>query len=134
MCVKATPPRNAYLTVPGVVVDYEDCEASDLDIVGEWNGYYECTDFGDPPGVQNIPVSLTITKNQDGSYRYIDDTGAEYEGHLCENRFRYKGGYEGFSRESGTMVFESSTSATKTSIYNHLTEHIRLRCSDTLYK
>lgn len=134
ICVKTTPPIDAYLTVSGVVVDYEDCEASEWEIVGEWTGYYECSDFGEPHGGQNMQISLTITKNQDGSYRYIDDEGAMYEGYLCENRFRYKGGDEGNYSESGTMVFESSTSATKTSIYNILNESIRGRCSDTLHK
>lgn len=134
MCVKATPPIDAFLTVSGVVVDYDDCEPSELNIVGEWAGYYECTDFDEAPDMQTIPISMTITKNQDGSYRYVDDTKSAYEGHLCENKFRYKGGEEGISRESGTMVFKNSMSATKTSIYNSLTQSIRLRCSDTLHK
>lgn len=135
LCVKTTPPADAYLTVPSVVVEYEDCEASEFNIVGFWEGYYECAEFDEPQGEPDTPISLSISHIEDERYQFIDNnTETLYEGYLCGNELKFEGGYEGNTSESGTIVFESNTSANSTSIYINLSETERLRCSNTLNK
>ncbi|MGE0372513.1 MAG: hypothetical protein AB7Q01_11560 [Gammaproteobacteria bacterium] len=134
VCVVTTPPINAYLTVTGVVVDLEDCAAPTVSIADtDWSGTYTCDNFG--TGDEGGDVDLTITRNQDGSYHYFDDGGAEYDGHLCGNRFRFSGGLSGSYTESGTLVFSSNTAATKTSTWNGIPPGFSGgNCSDTLEK
>jgi hypothetical protein len=134
VCVVTIPPIDAYLTATGVVVDFEPCAKPTVDIVGNWSGTYQCTNFGvgdDPAGSF---VSLTVTKNSDGSYQYSDDGGAIYNGHLCGDKFKYNGGVSGDYTESGTMIVDGK-SATKTS--NWLTvsgNAVGGSCSDVLQK
>lgn len=131
VCVVTTPPVDGYVTVPGVVVDFESCETLGLDIVGKWSGTYQCTNFG--TGDDGGPISLTITQNTDGSYHYIDDGGAAYDGHLCGNKFKYNGGVDGSYTENGTLVF-NGTSATKTSNWVSVSLISGGKCSDVLQK
>lgn len=134
VCMVTVPPINAFLTVSDVAVDFEPCEAATSDIVGDWEGTYQCTSFDgtvtDPPGSY---VGLTITKNTDGSYRYEDDGGAIYNGHLCGNRFRFNGGLENVYTESGTMTVDGSN-ATKSSIWRNIDQTLGGTCTDVLHK
>lgn len=132
VCVVTTPPINAYLTVTGVVVDFEDCAAPTVNVANtEWSGTYTCDNFG--VGDEGGGVDLTITRNQDGSYHYVDDGGAEYDGHLCGNKFKFSGGLVSSYTESGTLVFSSNTAATKTSTWTGLQPGtVGGNCSDTL--
>ncbi len=134
ICVTTTPPIDAYVTVSDIAVDFQQCNDSSLDIVGTWNGTYECTNFGtDDDPLQ--PINLTITRNTDGSYRYVDDGGAVYNGHLCGNKFKHSGGLAGSYTESGTLVFSDSASATKTSTWSSVPAGMSGgNCADTLEK
>ena len=135
MCVVTIPPIDAYLTVSDVAVDFEPCADATVDVVGEWTGVYSCTNFGDGvPDEVAEPISLTITKNADGSYHYEDGI-AEYDGHLCGDKLKFTGGSADDYTESGTFVFSSSTSATKTSVWNSVPPGLSGgTCTDTLQK
>jgi hypothetical protein len=134
VCVVTIPPIDAFLTVSGVVVDFEPCAEPTATIVGDWSGTYQCTNFGvgdDPPGSL---VSLTVTRNDDGSYQYIDEGGAIYNGHLCGNRYKFNGGLTDAYTESGTMIVDGN-SATKTSNWLSVSDNtIGGSCSDVLQK
>lgn len=131
VCVVTTPPINAFLTVTGVAVDLEDCAAPTVTIANtDWSGTYTCDNFG--AGDEGGDVDLTITRNQDGSYHYTDGS-AEYDGHLCGNKFKFSGGVASSYTESGTLVFSSNTAATKTSTWNSIPPGFSGgNCSDTL--
>jgi hypothetical protein len=131
ICVVTTPPIDVYVTVPGVVVDFQPCAAPTVDLVGSWSGTYQCENSGSPP--ESGTVALAITRNPDGSYHYVDDGGAEYDGHLCGNKFRFKGGKAGSYTESGTLV-ANGNSATKTSLWRNEFATARGVCSDVLQK
>lgn len=105
-----TPPFDAYVTVPEVVVDFQPCAPPASNIVGNWSGTYQCDNFGTPD--DGGTVSLNITQNADGSYHYVDEGGAGYDGHICGNKFKFKGGKTGLYTESGTLVVNGN-SATK---------------------
>lgn len=62
-------------------------------------------------------VDLVITQNQDGSYHYTDDGGADFDGHLCGNQYKFGGGVPGSYGESGTITITSAAAATKFSVY-----------------
>lgn len=133
ICIVTIPPINAYLTVTGVNVDFQPCEPPSVDIVGMWTGTYECTNFGigDDPLTS---INLTVSQNDDGSYQYISDDGAVYNGHLCGNKFKFSGGLADSFTESGTMIADGND-ATKTSNWLS-TDNITVggSCSDTLSK
>jgi hypothetical protein len=131
ICVVATPPFDAYVTLSGIDVDFEPCATPAGDIAGTWSGTYQCTNYG----MQNDggPVSLTITQNLDGSYSYIDDGGAAYHGHVCGGKFKFRGGKDGVYKESGTLLV-SGGSATKTSEWQSLNSVMGGRCTDSLQK
>ncbi len=132
VCVVTTPPIDAYVTLTGVSVDFESCASPTVDIVGNWSGTYQCDNFGSPP--ESGTVVLDITQNTDGSYHYVDEGGAEYDGHLCGNKFKFKGGKTGAYTESGTLVVNGDD-ATKTSNWlSVLTSDFGGRCSDNLHK
>ena len=135
ICVVTIPPIDAYLTVTDVAVDFESCVAPTVDIVGDWSGVYSCENFGEGvPDEVDEPISLTITKNADGSYHYEDEI-AEYDGHLCGDKLKFSGGSADNYTESGTFVFSSSTSATKTSVWNSVPPGVAGgTCTDTLEK
>lgn len=134
VCVVTIPPIDAYLTVTGVFVGFEPCAEPTEDITGDWSGTYQCTNFGvgnDPAGSL---VSLTVTRNTDGSYQYIDDGGAIYNGHLCGNKFKFNGGITDEYTESGTMIVDGN-SATKTSNWLSVSDNtVGGSCSDVLQK
>ena len=133
MCVVTTPPVDAYLTVASIAVDFEDCAKPTVNIVGTWEGTYQCNDTGDGTS-EWLPISLVITKNKDGSYHYEDGVAA-YDGNLCGNKFKHKGGLPGSYTESGTFVFTSSTEATKSSTWFSATEPgVYGTCKDKLTK
>jgi hypothetical protein len=132
VCVVTIPPIDAYLTVTGVFVDFEPCTEPSVDISGDWSGTYQCNNFG--VGNEDSTVSLTVTRNNDGSYQYIDDGGAIYSGHLCGDTFKFNGGLTGEYTESGTMIVDGN-SATKTSNWLSVSDNtVGGSCSDALQK
>lgn len=134
ICVKTIPPIDGFFTVTDVVVDFEECAAPTVDIVGTWTGTYQCDNFGIPDDPIQ-PITLTITQNSDGSFRYIDDGNAIYDGHLCGDVFKFNGGMAGSFTESGTLRFSSSSSATKSSRWNSIPAGTQGgTCTDTLQK
>jgi len=135
ICVVTIPPIDAYLTVTDVAVDFEPCVDPTVDVVGEWTGVYSCTNFGTGvPDAVDEPINLTISKNADGSYHYEDGV-AVYDGHLCGDKFKFTGGDDEYYTESGTFVFSSSTSSTKTSVWNSIPPGLSGgTCVDTLEK
>lgn len=134
VCLVTTPPIDAYLTVTGVVVDYEDCAEPTVNIANsDWVGTYSCENFG--VGNEEGDVAITITRNQDGSYHYTDESGAEYDGHLCGNKFKFSGGLASSDTESGTLVFPSNTTAQKTSTWNSIPPGFSGgRCADSMVR
>lgn len=134
ICVKTIPPIDAFLTVTGVAVDFEPCAEATADIVGAWTGTFQCTSFGETvPDDSPMPISLTITRNADGSYHY-NDTVADYDGHLCGNKYKFNGGLADDYTESGTLVFNGND-ATKTSTWlSTIYNDVGGRCSDDLKK
>ena len=135
ICVVTIPPIDAYLTVTDIAVDFEPCADATVDIVGEWAGVYSCENFGDGvPDEVDEPISLTISKNADGSYHYEDGI-AQYDGHLCGDKLKFSGGSADYYTESGTFVFSNSSSATKTSVWNSIPSGVAGgTCTDTLEK
>jgi hypothetical protein len=133
VCVVTIPPIDAYLTVTDVAVDFEPCAAPTVEVLGHWSGTFSCTNFGEVDAVME-PIDLDITLNSDGSYHY-EDSEAAYNGHLCGNTFKFTGGDGSSYTESGTLVFSSSTAATKTSHWNSIPPgNSGGTCSDTLEK
>ena len=133
VCLVTTPPIDAYLTITDVDLEFEPCADPSVDIIGNWSGTYECTNFGidDDPQAE---VNITITQNTDGSFRYIDDGGAVYNGHLCGNKYKFNGGLENTYTESGTMIVDG-INATKTSNWLSVSDNtIGGRCQDNLQK
>jgi hypothetical protein len=121
ICVKVSSPIDAYVTATNVVVNAEPCGSPPHSITGHWSGPYQCFELGanmdtDEPLFGGI-VDLVITQNQDGSYHYVDDGGANYNGHLCGNKYKHSGGVPQSYKESGTFTITGSTTATKFSIY-----------------
>ncbi len=123
MCIVISPlaiPASAYISVSDVAVEAIPCDQSppaDADVLGGWSGTYSCTNFG-TGSETDLAITLTISKNNDGSYSYIDDGGAMYEGHFCGNVFRHSGGVDSSYTESGTFTLEGGGVATKTSTWN----------------
>jgi hypothetical protein len=132
ICVITTPLIDAFLTVTDVDVDFGPCEESTLDIVSYWGGTFQCTPFGGTPGPVD-DITLQITLNADGSYHYTDFE-ADYDGHLCDNKLKFSGGLAGDYNESGTLIFSSDSTATKTSTYTNIAGTGGGTCSDTLEK
>ena len=137
LCVIINPlaiPDSVYLSVDEVVIEAEPCELAppaDEDVTGFWYGSYSCENFG--TGDEGGDVTLEITKNNDGSYSYIDDGGAMYNGHFCGNRFKHSGGLVDSYNESGTFVYGGNGEASKTSFWNAVSPGIGWgNCSDTL--
>ncbi len=140
ICVTVSPidmPMNAYLTADAVEVGAIPCEDTpppDGDVLGNWSGLYTCTNFGTGDDIDQ-PISLTIFRNEDGSYRYTDDGGATYDGHFCGSKFRYNGGVTGSYTESGLFRLTGTGTATKESTWN--SEPVGFsggNCLDTLVK
>ncbi len=134
VCFVTTPSIDAFVTLTAMEVEMEPCAEPTVSIAdSSWSGTFQCANFGvadTPPGTM---VNLTITQNPDGSYHYIDNFGAAYDGHLCGNRFQYNGLLAGSYTESGTMVFSSATAATKSSTWNGIPAGAEGgNCSDTL--
>lgn len=132
VCIVTIPPINAYLTVTAVAVDFEGCDAPTFDVAGStWSGTWSCSNFDASTEAGNI--SLTISRNMDGSYQYVDDAGAAYSGHICGNKFKFNGGRASVYTENGTLVFSSNSVARKTSIWNLIASaSIGGECVDSL--
>ena len=130
-----TSPIDAYLTVSDVAVDLTECDQSQADIIGTWTGTYTCTNFGVGNEV-DLPVTLTISQNDDGSYHYeAKGDEAVYDGHLCGNTFKFNGGVEGDYTESGTFVLNDDGTASKTSTWNSIPPGVMGgNCTDSLHQ
>ncbi|MDX2486905.1 MAG: hypothetical protein QNL03_05375 [Gammaproteobacteria bacterium] len=127
------PPNDAIHSVTGVAVDFEPCEVPSLNIEGKWTGTFQCTNFGTTSD-QLQPVDLVISRNADGSYHY-EDSVAAYDGQLCGDEFKFRGGAAGDYTESGTFLFSSSSSSTRSSNWNGIPpRNMGGTCSDTLQK
>jgi hypothetical protein len=111
-----TPPNDAFHSETDVAVDFEPCATPSLDIEGKWTGTFQCTNFGTTSDPLQ-PIDLVISRNADGSYHY-EDSVAEYDGQLCGNKFKFRGGAVGDYTESGTFLFSSSSSSTRSSNWN----------------
>ncbi|MDJ0701598.1 MAG: hypothetical protein QNJ07_17260 [Woeseiaceae bacterium] len=140
ICVTVSPidiPMDAYLTADGVEVSAIPCEETpppDGDVLGSWSGIYSCTNFGTSDDIDQL-ISLTIFRNEDGSYRYTDDGGATYDGHFCGSKFRYNGGVAGSYTESGLFRLTGTGTASKQSTWNSDPAGASGgNCSDTLIK
>ncbi len=115
ICIEIESPVDATINVDNIEVGRTGCNEESADIIGTWAGTYTCenenTNWEDPT---NLPITLTIIKDEDGyHYKNIDEE-AYYDGYLCGNTFEFEGGGEGYT-ESGTFVLESENKATKTS-------------------
>lgn len=125
LCVSIAPltiPADAYLTVDRIEVEATVCDETpptDASAVGVWSGTYSCSNFGTGNDT-NQPISLTISRNTDGTYTYIDDGGATYRGHFCGSTFRFNGGLSGAYTESGYLTLDGSGGATKHSTWNSI--------------
>ena len=116
ICLVFVPPINAYLTVSNVAIDLEECNETNVEIANTtWSGTYSCNNFGIDDIAGNITID--ITRNDDGSYHYSDGH-ADYDGHLCGNKFKHNGGVTGSYTESGTLILNSDGSGSKTSTWN----------------
>lgn len=134
VCIVTTPPVSAYVSINAIEVDIEPCATPTVQIADtRWSGTYSCVNFGTPNDSGSI--TLDITQKPDGSYHYSDGD-AEYDGHLCGNVFRFNGGgISGAYTESGTLRFNSDSTATKTSSWNSETlVAAGGDCSDNLTK
>lgn len=113
-------PADAYLTVDSFQVEAAPCEdpaPADSAVLGSWTGTYSCDNYGAGNDV-DIPITLNIEKNGDGSYSYTDDGGASYTGHFCGMKFRFNGGLSESYTESGTFWLTGSGTAMKESTWN----------------
>lgn len=123
VCIAISPldiPMDAYLTVDAFQVEAAPCEESppaDTDVIGSWSGTYTCTNFGTSSD-EDLPITLTIANNGDGSYSYTDDSGARYDGHFCGSKFRFRGGVDDSYTESGTFWLTGTGAAMKESTWN----------------
>ncbi len=125
LCVVVSPlniPMDAYLTVDAFQVEALPCEdpaPADGEVLGSWSGTYTCTNYGIPSDV-DLPITLSIAKNSNGSYTYTDDSGASYTGHFCGSYFRYRGGVSEDYTESGTFWLTGAGTAMKESNWNSI--------------
>lgn len=113
-------PMDAYLTVDALQVEALPCEdpaPADSEVIGSWSGFYTCTNYGTGSEI-DLPITLTIEKNTDGSYNYTDGSGASYTGHFCGDYFRYRGGVASDYTESGTFWITGEGTAMKESNWN----------------
>ena len=126
-----TPVIDATVDLDSVSFDLDECTTPPADISGSWQGTYFCT--GNCPESGNI--SLTITQNSSDMTRAsYTDGSADYEGHVCGNKFSYTGGVSGNYDESGTFVLESPGSASKTSTFRDISGFCTGTCTDVLTK
>lgn len=125
MCLDISPlaiPMPAYVTVDEIAIEAEFCDLDalpDADILGSWSGLYSCSNVGEPDEV-DAPIQLTILKNSDGSYSYVDDGAATYDGYFCGSEFRLVGGVPGSYTESGKFTILSAGIASKESVWNSI--------------
>ena len=125
VCIAVSPlmiPVDAYLSADAFQVEALPCEEpapADDDVLGSWSGTYTCTNFGTSSEV-DLPITLSIAKNSDGSYTYTDDGGASYTGHFCGNYFRHRGGIAEDYTESGTFWLTGAGTAMKESNWNSI--------------
>jgi hypothetical protein len=115
-------PMDAYVTVDALQVEALPCEdpaPADTNVLGSWSGTYTCTNYGIPSNI-DLPITLSIAKNNDGSYTYADDSGASYDGHFCGDYFRYRGGVSADYTESGTFWLTGTGTAMKESNWNSI--------------
>jgi hypothetical protein len=140
MCLDISPlpiPMPAYVTVDEIAVEAATCDLDPLpdgDVLGDWSGTYSCDNVGAPDEV-DLPISLTIIKNTDGSFRYVDDGAATYDGYFCGPEFRHVGGLPGDYTESGKLTITGAGTATKESVWNSIPAGFSGgTCSDSLTK
>ena len=125
VCIVVSPINilaDAYLSVDAFQAEALPCEdpaPPDTDVIGSWSGTYTCTNFGTPSEI-DLPITLSISKNSDGSYTYIDDGGSAYTGHFCGNYFRHRGGISEDYTESGTFWVTGAGTAMKESHWNSI--------------
>lgn len=125
VCVVVSPldiPMDAYLTVDAFQVEALPCEdpaPADSEVLGSWSGRYTCTNYGTGDDV-DLPITLSISKNVDGTYTYTDDIGASYTGHFCGIYFRFRGGLPEDYTESGTFWLTGTGTAMKESNWNSI--------------
>ena len=123
ICLDISPlaiPMPAYVSVDEIALEAEACDLEPLpdgDILGDWTGLYSCDNVGEDNEVDQ-PIALTIVKNTDGSYTYVDDMGATYDGHFCGSAFRHVGGVPGNYTESGKLTITGPGTAVKESVWN----------------
>lgn len=123
MCLDISPlpiPMPAYVTVDEIAIEAETCDLDPLpdgDVLGDWSGLYSCENVGEPNEIDQ-PIALTIVKNTDGSFRYVDDGAAPYDGYFCGPEFRFVGGVPGEYTESGKLTITGAGVATKESVWN----------------
>lgn len=133
VCLITTPPVDAYFSLTNVDVNLEPCAAATVNIVDSWAGTYSCTNYGTSDDI-NLPISLHITPNANGGYHYDDDGGGSFDGHLCGNTFKFKGGISGSFEESGSFVFNGDT-AVKTSRWSSIfNSTVGGSCNDDLHR
>lgn len=140
LCLDISPlslPTPAYVTVDEIALEAESCDLDPLpdgDVLGDWSGYYSCTDVGGI-GAMDVPITLTISRNSDGSYSYVDDGGATYDGHFCGSEFRHVGGFSADYTESGKLTITGTGTAVKESVWNSIPAGMGGgTCEDTLTK
>ncbi len=123
MCLDISPlaiPMVAYVTVDEIAIEAETCDLDPLpdgDVLGDWTGLYSCDNVGEPNEVDQ-PIMLTITKNADGSFSYVDDAAVTYDGYFCGSEFRHVGGLPGDYTESGKLTITGAGEAVKESVWN----------------
>ena len=123
ICVDISPlaiPMPAYVTVDEIALEAATCDLDPLpdgDVLGDWTGLYSCDNVGEESEVDQ-PIVLTIFKNADGSFRYVDDGAATYDGHFCGSEFRHVGGVPGDYTESGKLTITGAGTAVKESVWN----------------
>ncbi len=125
MCMEISPlaiPMPAYVSVAEIAIEAESCDLDplpDADVLGDWSGLYSCTNVGEPNEVDER-ITLTIFKNSDGSFRYVDDGTGTYDGYFCGSEFRFVGGLAGDYTESGKFIITSQGVAMKESVWNSI--------------
>jgi len=123
ICVDISPlaiPMPAYVTVDEIALEAATCDLDPLpdgDVLGDWTGLYSCDNVGAASEVDQ-PIMLTIIKNADGSFTYVDDGAATYDGHFCGSEFRHVGGVPGDYTESGKLTITGAGTAVKESVWN----------------
>lgn len=119
VCLELHSPIAGNLDIGSAAVATESCNQEPMNIAGDWEGTYSCTNT-----CGNDGGSILLTIRQDGDRAtYTDESGASYSGMVCGDTFTFDGGAETFTESGEFRLTDNINTARKTSNWKNLPQY-----------